>query len=262
MTNNDSVLPVQRASRTRARVAAALLLLFAFAPLARAADTAADALRISLTQAGPVAAAPGATTTTTDVFAPLVQFGYRGSTAAGTTTRVRPAYVSAYPSYRIYSAFTDLLQDNNHDGYYSSFRITFDADVDSGSADVYARLYLSLNGGPWNRYYTTNNFTIYGTAKDDAYSVVTTLSNGYQYGSYDVLIELYDAYSDTLLTQAGPYDFTALSALPLEDQAYDNPSYVSPPTGTAGGGGAFGAWEGVLLVMLLARRGRFSQQPA
>lgn len=262
MTIIDSVLPVQRASFMRVLVATFLMLLFAVAPVVHAADTAADALRISLSQAGPVAAAPDATAMTTDVFAPLVQFGYRGSTAAESSARLRPAYASAYPAYSIYSAFTDLLVDDNRDGYYQRFRVSFDADVDSGTADVYARLYLSLNGGPWNLYYTTGNIRINGTANDDAYSVVTTLSNGYPYGSYDVLIELYDAYSDALLTEAGPYDFAALSALPLEDQAYDDPYYAGPPTGDAGGGGAFGVLEGVLLVMFLAQRGRFSRRAA
>lgn len=261
MTSKDPVLSVQRTSRARVRVAAVLMLLFAVAPVVRAADTAVESQRISSSQAGPVAAAPG-TTTVTDVFAPLVQFGYRGITAAQTTARVQPLSAGAYSPYWIYSAFNDLLVDDNGDGYYQRFRITFDADVDSGSADVYARLYLSLNGGPWNLYYTTGNISISGTAKDDAYSVVTTLSNGYPYGSYDVLIELYDAYTDALLTEAGPYDFVALSALPLEGQDYDNPYYTSPPTGDAGGGGAFGVLEGVLLVMFLAQRARFSRRQA
>jgi len=262
MTSKDPVLSVQRTLRARVRVAVVLMLLFAVAPMVRAADTAADALRISSSQAGPVAAAPGTTATMTDVFAPLVQFGYRGGTAAQTSARVQTLSVGAYSPYLIYSAFTDLLVDDNGDGYYQRFRITFDADVDFGSADVYARLYLSLNGGPWNLYYTTGNISISGTAKDDAYSVDTTLSNGYPYGSYDVLIELYDAYSDALLTEAGPYDFVALSALPLEDQDYDSPDYAGPPAGDTGGGGAFGGLESALLAMFLARRVRFSRRQA
>jgi hypothetical protein len=138
MTSKDPVLSLRRTSRARVRVAVVLMLLFTAAPMVRAADTAADALRISSSQAGPVAAAPGAMATMTDVFAPLVQFGYRGSTAAQTSARMQPLSVGAYSPYWIYSAFTDLLVDDNGDGYYQRFRITFDADVDFGSADVYA----------------------------------------------------------------------------------------------------------------------------
>jgi hypothetical protein len=60
--------------------------------------------------------------------------------------------------FRIYDAQTVLSGDDDEDGFFHRFRVTFDADVDHGDAFVYARLYLSFEGGPWNHYFTTDVF--------------------------------------------------------------------------------------------------------
>lgn len=266
MKINDSAIQVRRKARPRDILTTVLLLLLCMPPLARAADTGLDSLRISQSQSGPVQTTAAVSITpaviTSNVFAPLVRFGYRGITAiesAPSEVRAPAAYASTYPSYWILSAHTDLLRDADGDGYFQRFHVTFDANVDYGVADVYARVYLSLDGGPWNLYYTTNTFSIYGAEQNDPYTVETTLANGYPWGYYDVLIELYDNYSDALVTSAGPLTFGALSALPLEDQNYDDPYYyqsASSISSESGGGGAFGIMEGMLLVVAIARLSR------
>ncbi len=266
MNTNDSAIQTARNARPRDIITAVLLLLLCMPALARAADSGMDALRISLSQSGPAmttAATPNPSAEiTSNVSAPLIRFGYRGITAAEsspTVTRAQAASVSTYPSYWIYSAHTDLLRDADGDGYFQRFRVTFDADVDYGVADVYARVYLSLDGGPWNLYYTTSTFSIYGTSPDDPYTVETTLTNGYPWGYYDVLIELYDNYSDALVTFAGPLAFGALSSLPLEDQNYDDPYYYQDAGAAgsgSGGGGTFGGREALLLGVMVVWRAR------
>ena len=153
------------------------------------------------------------------------------------------AHPGSYQYYRIYDAETRLSHDEDADGFYSLLKITFDADVDLGSSEVYAMLYLSYEGGPWNHYYSTDIFPIHEDASHDQYEVVTQLLEGYSSGYYDILIELYEADSDLHVASFGPYEDEALSVLPLEDQRRDR-VYVH----SHGGGGGYGA---VGLILLL-----------
>jgi hypothetical protein len=167
----------------------------------------------------------------------LIQGGSRMESAARTT---------AHPTGRIFSIFdaqTVISRDDDDDGFYHHLRVSFDADVADGTAWVYARLYLSLEGGPWNHYFTTDVFPIEGDASGDDYVVDTRLLDGYPTGYYDVLIELYDADYDLLAVNYGPYEDRDLAVLPLED-SYRDEDYAN------GGGGAMGL--GVWLLALLA----------
>ena len=163
-----------------------------------------------------------------------------------------------------YSADVVLFGDADFDGFYSGIDLLFDADTIYGQADVYAVLYLSFEGGPWEEYAVTETFTIFGASDSDDYSVVTDLVSGYPAGSYDLLIELFDAFNDDFLAFFGPEDTSELGFLPLEDIGRDTP----PETTTVvinneGGGGATGLWtlvalSGLLLssALLRARRAR------
>jgi hypothetical protein len=161
----------------------------------------------------------------------------------------------------IYDAEAELVGDEDFDGYYHHFSISFDADVEYGTADVYAKLYLSLDGGPWNHFFTTDVFSIYGTAPDDDYEVVTSLLESYPPGQYDVLIELYEDGYDDIVVAYGPYEDHALAALPLEDEVRDSlvrgeESQATISTGSGGGGG-LGLWAlGALLALVRVRSGR------
>lgn len=118
-----------------------------------------------------------------------------------------------------------LLRDEDADGYHSRFKIRFDADVSIGNAKVYAKMYIRRVGdsGAWYRYFTTDDFWIYGTSGTDDYYVDTNLTEGYPTGYYDVLIDLYEVgYSDIVAT-IGPFESSALRDLALEERALDRP---------------------------------------
>ena len=153
--------------------------------------------------------------------------------------------------FSIYNAETLLTQDDDEDGFYSELRVTFDADVDSGSGSVYARLYVSFEGGPWNHYYTTESFHINGDESGDDFEVVTRLLDGYPSGYYDLLIELYDADWGEHVASFGPYEDRALSVLPLEDQGRDVGHHSSH-----GGGGSLDMLS-LMLLGFVGLMGRF-----
>ena len=160
--------------------------------------------------------------------------------------------------YRVYDAYTELVFDDDGDGHFHYFKVTFDADTDHFAADVYARLYLSLEGGPWLEYFITDVFTLIGSSGVDDYEVSTELVTGYPTGYYDVLIELYEADYDEHVASFGPFESSALSMLPLEDLESDN-DFVPVPgpaiSSSSGGGGNLGLATLLILFSLLLYRG-------
>ncbi len=154
---------------------------------------------------------------------------YTDATAPETANRqiqqqaVRPLTVTPDSAeYSIYDAHVVLLRDDDADGFYHRFEVVFDADTYYFSADVYARLYLSYQGGPYYHYYTTDTFVIDGSASDDEYEVNTTLTTGYPPGYYAIAIDLYEAGSHRLVASTDPYADADLAALPLEDLGYES----------------------------------------
>lgn len=142
--------------------------------------------------------------------------------------------------YTLFSAKSFLLEDYDGDGYYQTFSVVFDADVESythgyaTSAQVYADLYMSKNGGPWEYYYTTDNFVIIGDREDDEFEVVTTLHQAYYADQYDILIELFETSSDDFVATISADDIINLAALPLESSEYDD-AYVESDVYVTGG---------------------------
>lgn len=151
-----------------------------------------------------------------------------------------------------FAADVVLFGDDDRDGFSYGIDLVFDADTIFEAADVYAVLYLSLEGGPWNEYATTEDFTIFGAVSDDEFGVVTELESGYPRGSYDILIELYDAFDGTFLASIGPADTSELGLLPLEDFGRDAPDRHHHHTG----GGAASLPLLVLLALAAALRRR------
>ncbi|MCP4411318.1 MAG: hypothetical protein GY808_01915 [Gammaproteobacteria bacterium] len=129
-----------------------------------------------------------------------------------------------YSGFYISSVDVSLYGDFDSDGYSSEFTINFDADTDYSSATVYALLYISYEGGPWELYYETDYFNIYGWSSSDNLSVSTILTSGYPSGRYDVLIDLYDEYDNALVATLSSYDTYALADLYLEDTSYESAS--------------------------------------
>jgi len=122
----------------------------------------------------------------------------------------------------IYNATTDLISDFDYDGFYHRFSVAIDADTIHDISYIYAKLYLSYEGGPWNHYATSNAYHIYGDSAQDTFVIETELADGFPTGYYDVRIELYDADHNDWLLSYGPYDDGSLGGLALEDSYYDN----------------------------------------
>ncbi len=139
--------------------------------------------------------------------------------------------VSVNHSFLIFDASVELLRDDDADGYYQSFRVNFDADVDYGSAIVYARMFISFEGGPWNHYYTTKTFEIISDDKFDSRTVNSAFSVGYPPGSYDIRIDLYEAGWTGRVAVYGPNEDYDLNYLYLEDQEYDSIYYYEESYG-------------------------------
>lgn len=169
--------------------------------------------------------------------------------ANGPRLRARDSTVQRTLSSAVYffDAASETLTDLDGDGFAHRVKLSFDADTLRGtSSTVYAEIYLSFEGGPWNYFHTTELFTLYGVRDDDRIMMISDLEDGYPAGFYDVLIELYHAGTDEFLADYGPYDNYSLAALPLEDQYSDN-YYDASPRGYAsdvyvetytGGGGS------------------------
>jgi len=159
------------------------------------------------------------------------------------------------PEFTIYDAFTTLEDDFDGDGFYQTFSVVFDADVYSydsnDSSLVYARLYLSEDGGPWLHYYSTDDFIIHADSDQDEYEVITTFMSGYHPSHYDVLIDLYQVGYDGIVATYSSDDNQALYALPLESADYD-PVYVEHVE--VHHGGSLSSWLLIILFSLLASR--------
>jgi len=150
----------------------------------------------------------------------------------------------------IYEADVLLFNDDDADGYFHGIDLLIDADTIYSAADIYAVLYLSYEGGPWNEYAVTEDFTIFGSSGSDEYVMVTELMSGYPTGSYDLLIELFDAYDGSFLVAFGPDETSELAYLPLEDYERDAPIEEVQVVVNRGGGGG-GAMDGWLLSAFL-----------
>lgn len=182
----------------------------------------------------------------------LLASGSRASDKQAATRSGAPqsARSVARSDFWIYSADVVLFNDHDNDGHFHGIDLLFDADTYYVEAEVYAVVYLSLEGGPWNEYSVTDNFTLFGASADDEFQIVSDLVSGYPTGSYDLLIELFDGYNDAFLASYGPADTPALAFLPLEDSNRDTP-FMPPTVIVDGGGGAMSWW---LLFMVLASR--------
>ncbi len=158
--------------------------------------------------------------------------------SAEVTIRARPAQAENYAQspdatrqagianrhdqlFEIYSADAQLIGDLDRDGYHHAFRVNFDVDVNYDSATVYAKLYLSREGGPWGQYFTTSLFHIHGDDIGDTYEVETELLEGYPPGYYAVLVEIYSLdHAYMIASEVLDYHYLGID-LTLEDLVRD-----------------------------------------
>ncbi len=125
--------------------------------------------------------------------------------------------------FEIFDADVQLIADLDGDGYHHAFNVFFDVDVSSDSATVYAKLYLSREGGPWSQYFTTDLFSIHINDFSDAYEVETELLSGYDPGYYAVLVEIYSLdHAFMVASEVLDYHYLGKDLL-IEDRKWDEP---------------------------------------
>lgn len=174
------------------------------------------------------------------------------------TLSAQSARSGNYTEFGIYDASSRLLEDFDYDGFYQTFSITFDADVygqyAGERANVFADLYLSHDGGPWELYFTTDFFTIVDDISEDEFEVITTLDFGYTTSHYNVLIDLYEVtHYEPVATISSEY-VEALYALPLESSINDEYVVVESYPSTVIVGGGVSIYGLLALVLALGLR--------
>ncbi len=152
----------------------------------------------------------------------LLSFGPRATgKQPKSVTAKNGCFDCSHPDFRIFDSRVSIWGDDDADGFYRSLSVTFDVDNYGPGEWIYARLFLSFEGGPWNEYAVTDDFYIEGLAADDNYIIDTDLLTGYPTGFYDVLIEVYAVRDGAFLTLSGPDEDLDLSVLTLEDSERD-----------------------------------------
>ncbi|MEL7024800.1 MAG: choice-of-anchor H family protein [Pseudomonadota bacterium] len=161
----------------------------------------------------------------------------------------------------VFDAFAVIRDDFDFDGFFTRIELTFDVDTVFNQADVYAVLYLSLEGGPWTEYGVTDTFRIFGSSGNDEYFFDADLVSGFPTGYYDVLIEIYDAFDGRLVADFGPNDSAELFDLPLESISLDENNEPIVVVSNEGGGGSVGLIPLGGLLATLALRRRLIRKP-
>ncbi|MCP3687097.1 MAG: hypothetical protein GY784_01675 [Gammaproteobacteria bacterium] len=169
----------------------------------------------------------------------------------------------------IYDADVDMVADIDRDGFHHALNVTFDVDVDYGHATLYAKLYLSLEGGPWIQYTTSDLFDIFGDDAADAYQITTELVEGYNTGYYAVLIEIYSLHHTGMVaSEVLDHHYLGRHTM-LEDLSQDDVYvYEEVVVTSTYGTGSFSAlfWLLIVQVVIAARRmvkpGSFSRYRA
>lgn len=126
------------------------------------------------------------------------------------------------PDFWIYDSEVSLHRDSDADGYYSTFRLTMDADTVYNAAAVYAVIFVGHND-VYESVYTTSVFTLYSDDSQDSLTIDSELVTGYPPREYHILIELYDAGSHRLVAYSDDYDDADLAYLSLESSNHEQP---------------------------------------
>lgn len=124
--------------------------------------------------------------------------------------------------YSIFDSDSVLISDFDNDGFYHRFSISVDADTLFNHSQVYADIYISYEGGPWEFFTSSNVYDIYLDDYADEFVIENELASGYPTGYYDFKIKLFDAQTDKWLVTYDSYDDASLRALPLESANRDD----------------------------------------
>ncbi len=161
---------------------------------------------------------------------------------------------SASRWFELFNINSVLYGDDDHNGFYTGFDLSFDLDVEYGSPFVYAEIWIRSESGYYELLHTTEVFRIDGQNSYDEYVVSTELISAYPSDYYDLLIELYDIDYSTLepVTSAGSSYYSSLSALPLESRRHGH--FGASASIAYSGAGASGWILPVLLLLTVFTR--------
>ena len=165
--------------------------------------------------------------------------------------------------FSIFDFDVELISDLDGDGYHHALNVIFDVDVDYDGATLYAKLFLSREGGPWIQYNTTDLFDIFEDDIEDEYEVTTELIDGYPAGYYAVLIEIYslnhvDVVASEILDHHNLGKDIMLEDLNRDEEVIFEEFEVS----VSHGGGSFSLIYWLLLVqVVIAARGALTLSP-
>lgn len=194
--------------------------------------------------------------------------------AAGPSLQLYDGVANRYDQvFEIFAGDVQLISDLDGDGFHHAIRVSFDVDVSYDSATVYAKLYLSREGGPWSQYFTTDLFNVQGDDYSDVYEVETELMEGYAPGYYAVLVEIY-SLDHAYMVASSVLDYHSLNRdVMIEDLARDEPyaeeRYIESSTEYyeevhySSGGGSIGALLMFFLIIqfVIAARGSLAAFP-
>lgn len=161
----------------------------------------------------------------------------------------RPMLTNLNNEFWVYDAWITLRNDLDYDGYSYRFSVEIDADTIYTEADVYARLYLAKDD-VFKEYHTTSVFRIFGESSEDSLIIDSELLQGFPSHDYELLIELYDAYSDELVAILDGNNDPDLYLIPLESKDYE---YTEPVVVINEYGGSMGLFSLILLPLLVTR---------
>ncbi|MBV1909665.1 MAG: choice-of-anchor H family protein [Kangiellaceae bacterium] len=142
---------------------------------------------------------------------------------------------------------TDLFGDSDADGFYTDLTIEYDIDAQYSGDVVYAEIVMFNNSAGWQQVLTSNNFILGNNTE----FIDLTFNDGYSAGWYDVEINLINAFTGEVITDAGR-EFSSLTGLPIEsinnDSYYDSTIDADVDVHISGGGSL--GW-GVLMLSAL-----------
>ena len=185
--------------------------------------------------------------------------------AASTVTQQFAGVANRYDQlFEIYDANVQTISDFDGDGYHHAINVYFDVDVSYDSATVYAKLYLSREGGPWSQYFTTDLFSIHIDDVGDAYEVETELLEGYDPGYYSVLIEVYSLdHAYMVASEVLDYNYLGRDVM-IEARNWDEPyTEVYYEEDHSHGGGSMSVLLIFFLIIqvVIAARGALALSP-
>lgn len=112
---------------------------------------------------------------------------------------------------------SEIAEDLDADGFYTSLTLEYDIDTTKAGALVYAEIQLT-NVDTFAQATTSTEDFILGNQTE---IVELILEAGYQAGWYDVEIRLLDSYTGQVLANAAQ-DFSSLVQLPIESEDFDD----------------------------------------